>query len=255
MISGRIKQKIKNLLSYLANNNAFISPRLQRLRMHGGQVIFSLFILILTISIWLFFPVSSSGIHYYSLGLYILLFIAIIIFTSYKKDISIPIAKTVLKKEHTRIKSKQKQKNKKGIITKTYLKILHYLVLLFKNSQDSFEDLREDIFDEFSKLMEGVKGNKKSKKKEQSIIVRTCLKTIRYLVLLSKSFQNNFDISEDDTLEEMNKIFEKSRKKKKTEDKFKGIRQTIEKMQTGKDVDQTSLEELDKELFEFSKFK
>jgi len=227
-------------LSCLINNNIFVFS------------IFFIFSLLLAISIWLFFPVSSSGIHYYSIGLYILLALGIAIFISYKKDLSIPLIKKVLEREYHRVKFKHCKKEKKPIIIRIYLETLYYLILLFKSSEESFYTLKEDIFIEFSELADGIK----EKKKKRSIFVRAYLKFLRYSKSLFKSSKGGPDILKDNVFVKMSEVFVKmSEIKDEIDEKFERVKRTMKRVRAGEEVDKASLAELEKELFEFSKFK
>ena len=176
------KGKIIELLSCLANNNIFVFTFL---------FISALFLAALA---WFFLPV------YFSLGIIIVIAIGLAVFISYRKDISIPLIEVILKREYYRVKFKHSEKEKRSIFVRAYLKVLYYLILLFKSSEDSFSLLKDDVFIKLGEILD--------KTKEEKI-----------------------------------------------DDKFKKVKQTMEKIKKGQEVDKPSLAELEEELFKFSKFR
>jgi len=176
------KGKIIELLSCLANNNIFVFTFL---------FISALFLAALA---WFFLPV------YFSLGIIIVIAIGLAVFISYRKDISIPLIEVILKREYYRVKFKHSEKEKRSIFVRAYLKVLYYLILLFKSSEDSFSLLKDDVFIKLGEILD--------KTKEEKI-----------------------------------------------DDKFKRVKQTMEKIKKGQEVDKPSLAELEEELFKFSKFR
>ena len=176
------KGKIIEFLNCLANNNIFVFTFL---------FISALFLAALA---WFFLPV------YFSLGIIIVIAIGLAVFISYRKDISIPLIEVILKREYYRVKFKHSEKEKRSIFVRAYLKVLYYLILLFKSSEDSFSLLKDDVFIKLGEILD--------KTKEEKI-----------------------------------------------DDKFKRVKQTMEKIKKGQEVDKPSLAELEEELFKFSKFR
>ncbi|MFA4941592.1 MAG: hypothetical protein WC582_03285 [Patescibacteria group bacterium] len=188
------KGKIMKFFSYLANNDFFVFTAL----ILAG--------LLLSIIAWFFLST------FFSLSICFIIIFGLVVFVSYKKNLSIPIAGVILKKEYYRIKFKyfsgknylgfrgEKNKSNKKIFIKAYLGVIHYLMLLFGSSEESFCTLKEDVFVKLDKIL---------------------------------------DQAEEE----------------KIDDKFQRIKQIIKKIKSGQKVDSASLSELEKELFEFSKFK
>ena len=129
------KGKIIEFLNCLANNNIFVFIFL---------FISALFLAILA---WFFLPV------YFSLGIIVIIAIGLAVFISYRKDISIPIIEVILKREYYRVKFKCNREEEKLIFVRLYLKFLYGLILLFKNSEDSFGLLKDDIFIKLDELL------------------------------------------------------------------------------------------------------
>ncbi len=102
-------------------------------------------LLMLLVSPWLF-------LGYLSLIINILFVIAVLIYASYKYDITIPIIGSVLNRLYFKVKFKiseiQNEKKIAGKIKinscKMVLSVLRYAILLFKSSADSFEALKEE---------------------------------------------------------------------------------------------------------------
>jgi len=97
--------------------------------------------------------------RYWSVYTDFLLIIGIIILISYQKDISIPWVRKSIRNSYFKTKFKifnlANQEKKSKFKLKCYklkLRFLYDLVLLFKSSHDSFEMLREDIFQSYSEL-------------------------------------------------------------------------------------------------------
>ncbi|MBD3244455.1 MAG: hypothetical protein GF335_00490 [Candidatus Moranbacteria bacterium] len=93
---------------------------------------------------------------FWSIPFFILYFFGLLIMISYQKDISIPFLGKSLRQAYFDTKYRIIDRSnsyentfiskvKLGIY-KTYLKFLRFLILLFKNSRESFETVREDSF-------------------------------------------------------------------------------------------------------------
>jgi hypothetical protein len=121
---------------------------------------------------------------------------------------------------------------------------------LFKNSQDSFSILQEDVFAEFSELIERTKKNKKGR----ALFARIYFRIFSFFSLLFKSSGDNFNLLKEETFLKFNE-FVNGKELNEVENKFRIIRQTIDKIKKRERVDKDSLEELEKELFEFNKIK
>ncbi|MBD3238729.1 MAG: hypothetical protein GF332_03785 [Candidatus Moranbacteria bacterium] len=118
-------------------------------------------IFLLASSIYLWFLIGLWSIPYY-----FLIFIALGIIISYIKDISIPFLGKSLRQSYfdTRFRIQDRQNRYpdnflsrlKLFIYRVYLKFLKLLILLFKNSTDSFETVREETFNNYSVLVKQV---------------------------------------------------------------------------------------------------
>ncbi|MEK7098142.1 MAG: hypothetical protein AAB906_04815, partial [Patescibacteria group bacterium] len=92
------------------------------------------------------------------LASFFLFVIAVLIFISYKNDISIPIIAPFISRNYFRIKFRitelENSKISSGVektillrlfLYKYYLRCFYYLAILFQSSQDSFGEIREEF--------------------------------------------------------------------------------------------------------------
>lgn len=102
-------------------------------------------ILVVAVPMWLY-------LGYWSLLICLVLFLNVLIYISYKNDVSIPVLGSVLQKEYSRVKLKidkmqALEEKTHSVYTisfifafyKAYLKVLYYLILLFRGSAEGFK--------------------------------------------------------------------------------------------------------------------
>src|SRR6056297_274753 len=79
---------------------------------------------------------------------------------SYVGDFSVPVVKTLLKREYYRVKFRQKKKGEPSF----YLKFLASLIMLFKSAEEGFEVIREEAEEIHGKALLFVESEKKKGK-------------------------------------------------------------------------------------------
>ena len=111
--------------------------------------------LFITLNVYL-----SPVLGFWMLAVDAVLLIGGLVVASYVGDFSVPIVKTLLKREYYRVKFRQKKKGSSS----AYLKFLAGLIMLFKSAEEGFEVIKEEAHDIHGKALLFVKDEKKKGK-------------------------------------------------------------------------------------------
>ncbi|MDD5071214.1 MAG: hypothetical protein PHQ42_00535 [Patescibacteria group bacterium] len=96
--------------------------------------------------------------------------------------------------------------------------------------------------------------SKKNKKTGKQFFIRFYLKILFYLILLFENSEEGFSAVKEEAFSRLDEILSRT-EDEKMEEKYRIIKRNIARLKAGEKLDSASLADLEKELFEFSKFK
>jgi uncharacterized protein (TIGR02145 family) len=115
--------------------NSFRQVKLDILDKHKSKLqlaMILLFIFLALVALWYL-------VHLWVLLIALLIIVNLVIFVSYQKDMAVPFVESFLAKEYLRMKTALAKKSALSVIERQYQKVLQHFLILFLNSQKSFE--------------------------------------------------------------------------------------------------------------------
>ena len=139
---------------------------------------------VFALALWVFLNISLAPfLGFWLIALDIIFLLGSLMIASYLGDFSLPVVKTLLRREYYRIKFKKKQKAKQG----AYLKFLAHLIILFQSAEEGFEVIKEEAHEIHGKALLFVKNEKKKGKQAFDQLKQIHLSKQRRAAALSAS--------------------------------------------------------------------